>query len=219
VFSEQLPASIDGMMERAVGITLVALGAYVVVMLVRHGRDFRMRSRWMIAIVAARRAVRSVGRARASTEPAGSLVVEDQPPAVSVGVAPESRRVAAHRHRHPRAGAMPDDPFADYSTASAVGIGALHGIGAETPTQVVIFVGAAGATGAGAGVLLLACFIVGLLVSNTVVAAAATFGFVRSSGRFAVYATVSAITAGLSLAIGIAFLLGRGDVLPAIFRV
>ena len=64
--------------------------------------------------------------------------------------------------------------------------------------------------------LLLACFIVGLLASNTAVAAAATLGFLQSSRRFRVFATVSVITAASSLVIGALFLLGRGDVLPAI---
>ena len=42
VFSEQLPGSVDTVMERVVGLTLVALGAYVIVSLARHGRDFRI---------------------------------------------------------------------------------------------------------------------------------------------------------------------------------
>jgi hypothetical protein len=245
VFSEQLPGSVDAVMERAVGATLMALGAYVIISLVRHGRDFRMRSRWMLVIVGVRRTIRLIARKRAHMPQ--SVVIEhehghvhnhlhdhvhgdDAEPTyeqITAGVGPAQETVAAisvappsqgqmHRHRHRHAAAMPDDPFANYTVASALGIGALHGIGAETPTQVVIFVGAAGATGAGAGVLLLACFIVGLLASNTVVAATATLGFLQSSRRFPVYATVSVITAVSSLAIGALFLLGRTDVLPAI---
>src|SRR2546421_9196414 len=48
VLAERLPPSIDAVMERVVGATLVLLGVYVVVSLVRHGREFRMRSRWML---------------------------------------------------------------------------------------------------------------------------------------------------------------------------
>ncbi len=61
-------------------------------------------------------------------------------------------------------------------SAARSGIGALHGVGAETPTQVVVFVGAAGASGPVAGLCMLASFVVGLLVSNTAVAAITTFG-------------------------------------------
>src|SRR6478735_364928 len=55
VLAERLPAGIDAVMERFVGVTLVVLGCYVVYALVRHGRDFRMRSRWMLMLSAARR--------------------------------------------------------------------------------------------------------------------------------------------------------------------
>ena len=45
-------------MEKFVGVTLVLLGVYVLVALGRQGRDFRMRSRWMLVIDAGRRALR-----------------------------------------------------------------------------------------------------------------------------------------------------------------
>src|SRR5512133_3732497 len=45
LLGEQLPDSVDPIMERLVGLTLVALGVFVFVSLVRHGREFRMRSR------------------------------------------------------------------------------------------------------------------------------------------------------------------------------
>ena len=48
VFARRLPASIDATMERVVGATLIALGIYVVYSLIHNGRDFRMRSRWML---------------------------------------------------------------------------------------------------------------------------------------------------------------------------
>ena len=48
LLGEQLPDSIDTIMERLVGFTLVILGVFVFVSLIRHGREFRMRSRWML---------------------------------------------------------------------------------------------------------------------------------------------------------------------------
>ena len=56
---------------------------------------------------------------------------------------------------------MPDDPFVNYGRGTSFGVGMLHGIGAETPTQVLIFLAAAGAGGVAVGLLLLGCFIVG----------------------------------------------------------
>src|SRR5438477_4992373 len=67
VLAARLPSSVDGAMERFVGATLLLLGVYVFYSLIRHGRDFRMRSRWMLLFAAARRAARWA-RGRASAE-------------------------------------------------------------------------------------------------------------------------------------------------------
>ena len=45
MFAEELPSTADTIMERFVGATLIGLGGYVFYALIRHGRDFRMRSR------------------------------------------------------------------------------------------------------------------------------------------------------------------------------
>jgi high-affinity nickel-transport protein len=65
--------------------------------------------------------------------------------------------------------------------------------------------------------LLLACFLVGLLGSNTLIALAGNFGFLGASRNFKLYATVSVLTASFSLVIGTLFLFGRSTLLPAIF--
>src|SRR6266581_3214571 len=44
VLAQRLPDGVDAVMERFVGATLVILGCYVFYAVVRHGRDFRMRS-------------------------------------------------------------------------------------------------------------------------------------------------------------------------------
>jgi len=237
VLAEHLPAGIDHAMERVVGVTLLALGLYVIVSLVRHGREFRMRSRWMLVFAGARRLARWVRHGRA----AGAVVMIEHDhdhdpahhspgagdhhgpvPAVAATAEPEMagdrvRVMSAHRHRHRHIGALPEDPFPSYGRATAFGVGMLHGIGAETPTQVVIFATAAGAGGRVAGVLVLVAFLAGLLTSNSVVALAATFGFIGASKRFAVYAAVSMVTAVFSLAIGSLFVFGHGAALPALF--
>jgi high-affinity nickel-transport protein len=121
-----------------------------------------------------------------------------------------------HRHRHRHIAAMPADPSPTYGRLTAFSIGLLHGIGAETPTQVLLFLAAARAGGTAIGVLLLGCFLVGLLASNTVVALTATFGFLRASRNFALYATTSVVIAGFSLVVGAIFVLGHGAALPAL---
>jgi high-affinity nickel-transport protein len=211
-------------MEHLVGITLIVLAFYVFYAVVRHGRAFRMRSRWMLLFGAVQRGAR---RLQARTR--NVLVVEhehehsleeahaDAHPATVGGGVAGTRTGATHSHRHQHVGTMPDDPFGQYGRRSSFLVGMLHGFGAETPTQVLIFVAAAGAGGSAVGVLLLCCFLVGLVTSNTLVAAAGTFGFLSASHNFPLYVVVSLLTASFSLVIGVVFLLGRATVLPAFF--
>jgi hypothetical protein len=216
VAGDLLPASIDEVMGRVVGVTLIALGVYVVVSLVRHGRDFRLRSRWMLVFSGIRRGVRWA-RERAS-ERAPAAVAE---PALSpsAGVHPalwhhgHHGRPGHHHHGDPE----PDDTFMNYGTATSVGVGMIHGVGAETPTQVLIFLAAAGAGGALVGVVVLLAFIVGLLVSNSLITLGSAYGFLSASRNFAVYATVGLVVALFSLVVGVLFVLGQESVLPAFF--
>ena len=225
LLAEQLPAGLDAVMQRVVGATLVLLGVYVFVALVRHGREFRMRSRWMLIFAAVRRTARWARRA-AQTEvvvvthehahdPAERHPDAHQPAPVLVGA--PARAVTEHRHGHHHVGNVPDDPFMAYGRATAFGVGMIHGIGAETPTQVLLFLAAAGAGGKGEGLLLLGCFVVGLLSSNSLIALAGTFGFLRASRNWHLYVGVSLVTAVFSLGVGTLFLFGRSTVLPAFF--
>src|SRR5438552_2157759 len=59
---EHLPKGIDSVMTRVVGVTLLILGVYVLYSLIRHGRDFRLRSRWMLVFAGVRRGARWVKR-------------------------------------------------------------------------------------------------------------------------------------------------------------
>lgn len=101
-----------------------------------------------------------------------------------------------------------------YGVKTAYGIGMIHGIGAETGTQVVIITAAAGAGSTGMSVLSLGVFIVGLLVSNTVVALMTTVGFVSAKQRQSIYVAVGLFAAVFSLFVGTYFLLQSADALP-----
>ena len=109
-----------------------------------------------------------------------------------------------HTHTHSHT-----DPFVNYGTGTSLAVGALHGVGAETPTQVLIFLAAAGAGGAVAGVVTLGVFLVGLFAANSMLAVASASGFLAATKRFAVYATVSVITAAASLVLGVSYLSAR----------
>ena len=122
-------------------------------------------------------------------------------------------RIAAPTHAHVH-GHRGD---ADYTTKGAVGIGAIHGIGAETPTQVVVFLAAASAGGVMAGLAVLLAFVVGLVIANSVITFASVFGFASASRRPAVQIGLGVFTAAMSIGIGVLFLMGSDAALPAFF--
>lgn len=220
VLGENLPEGIDSAMERVVGVTLIVLGVYVFVALVRHGREFRMRSRWMLIFAGARNLYRRFRpTARAEREP---VHVHGQDGSVAVAVAEDipvsdwhhghHGRPGHHHHDHPE-----PDAFMNYGKRTAFAVGMVHGVGAETPTQLIIFITIAGAGGHIAGEILLAMFLIGLLTSNSLITMGTAFGFVRASKNWTLYLTVALLTATFSLVIGTLFVLGRGTVLPALF--
>jgi high-affinity nickel-transport protein len=190
VAGRHLPSSVDTVMEHVVGATLIALGVFIVVSLARNGRDFRMRSRWMLVF----RAVRRLGE-------------WIRTPASSVALAPTVT---------PQAASSNHDAFASYGVVTSVSIGALHGIGAETPTQVLLLVAAGSAGGTGAGLILLGAFLFGLFGSNSVVATAAALGFLRASRNFAFYASVSVVAGAASIFVGALLFFGRSNLLPSL---
>ena len=65
-------------------------------------------------------------------------------------------------------------------------------------------------------VALLGCFLVGLVLANTVVAAASTFGFGRVVGHPRVLMGLAAVTAAFSLVVGTLLLIGAGATLPPV---
>jgi membrane protein DedA with SNARE-associated domain len=82
---------------------------------------------------------------------------------------------------------------------------------------VLIVLAAAGAGGTSAGLMTLAVFLLGLFAANSALAIASASGFLASTKRFPVYATVSAITAAASLVLGVSYLIGKDAWIPALF--
>jgi high-affinity nickel permease len=110
--------------------------------------------------------------------------------------------------------ARPADETWNYSSTSVFMIGVVHGLGAETPSQLMIFLLAANLGGTAKGFVGLAMFIAGLLVMNTLMTASAVglFGFSSRLPRFQF--AVTALTAIYSLAVGAVFLFGSSSLLP-----
>ncbi len=259
LFGAAIPDSLDTWMGRIVGATLVGLGVWVLVELGRKGRNFRLRSRWMLVIdgtFAGLRRVRNTATGRhitvehqhdhdhdqscedashgapgahdhAHVSAGAELPAEvelsvdaEMTVAEPVGVGGFRGRVAAlrrHQHTHPHAHdlALPDTPDARYGHGTATGIGMLHGVGVESPTQIAVFVASTSIGGKGLGLVLLLGWVVGLVIANSGLALLAGAGLLKPDRNFAIYATLAVVVAVLSIAMGTLFLFDL-DVLPAI---
>ncbi len=181
IVGAQLPDWVDPLMARVVGLTLLVLGVWVYVSLynyLRHGTEFRLRSRWMLVFDVVRHGWRRF-----------------------------QARLHGHEHVEPL-------EMSSYGPRTAFGVGMIHGIGAETGTQVLLIAAIGGATSLGLGVPMMLAFIVGLLLSNTLIVIISASGFLASQARRGVYITVGAVAGGFSLVIGSAFLFGIETWLP-----
>ncbi|MCL2661163.1 MAG: hypothetical protein FWD64_11700 [Acidobacteriaceae bacterium] len=104
------------------------------------------------------------------------------------------------------------DAFAfQYDQSSVFVVGILHGLGAETPTQLMFFLLAANLGGTSRGFLGMICFIAGLLLMNTFMTASASGIFASSKRRPYVQTVITSLTAAYSFVIGFVFLLGISD--------
>ena len=213
---ERIPAGLDAVLGKVVGGTLILLAGYLLYSLIRYGKDYRLRSRWMM-LLDATRALRA--RMRGSQEivefehehdhvhdAAHSHHHEERDRGSMVAAAAPVSVAARHRHVHRHVAPLPSDPFAGYGTTSALVIGMLHGVGAETPTQVLLFLTAAGVGGTTAGLTVLVSFIAGLFTSNTAVALVSAFGFGSSRKAPGLYVALGVLTAAFSLYLGVSFL-------------
>jgi len=176
-----LPDWIDPIMGRLVGATLVFLGVYVFVSVyhyLRHGGDFRLRSRWMLVFDGARYGWRRL-------------------------------QAWIHGHQHV-------DPLeaSSYGPRTAFGVGMIHGIGAETASQALLIAAVGGAAGAGLGVPMLLAFVIGLVISNTIIVVLTATGFLASQAGTRVYVAVGVLAGAFSLWIGALFVFGAEGSLP-----
>ncbi len=182
-----LPAHLDAIGERLVGLTLIVLAAYVLISFVRTrqtgaGHQHIPRSRIALLITGARYAGWRV------------------------------RRVWNRSLERP-------DAFAfRYDRSSVFVVGIIHGLGAETPSQLLLFLLAANLGGTSRGFIGLLCFIAGLLTMNTLMTASASGIFAGSAQRPRVQALVTSLAAAYSFVVGLIFLFGTSDRLPALLH-
>lgn len=103
-----------------------------------------------------------------------------------------------------------------YGTTSTFLVGVIHGLGAETPTQILLFLMAANLGGTAAGLLGLLMFIIGLLVMNTLMCASAAGIFSAALARPNALRAVTLMTSAYSIVVGVIFLFGSAWRLPSL---
>jgi hypothetical protein len=103
-----------------------------------------------------------------------------------------------------------------YGSTSTFLVGVIHGFGAETPTQILLFLMAANLGGVGAGLLGLLMFILGLLLMNTLMCASAAGLFSAILSRPNALRALTLATSAYSIVVGAIFLLGSPSKLPSL---
>jgi len=161
--------------------------------------------------------------------------------ALGIGVVAGILRRDAHGHRHTRVESRlavaingllwaawrtrrlwnPELPQPDrfrwmYTGKSVFAIGMLHGIGAETPSQLGLFFLAKSLGGTANGILGLAAFCVGLVAMNGLMTASLGGAFKASGHHPHFYQAIAWTGAAYSCVIGTIFLLGISARLPSL---
>ena len=103
---------------------------------------------------------------------------------------------------------QPVTAFADgFGHSSAFLVGIVHGVGAETPSQLLVFLLAAGLGSAARGLIGLGVFILGLVLMNGLMCALAV-KLLAAAGRKVWLPVITGFTAAYSIAVGCVFLFG-----------
>jgi len=111
---------------------------------------------------------------------------------------------------------VPVDQNLNYTGPIAFGVGVIHGFGAETPSQLALFLLAANLGGVGKGFAGMTMFLIGLLVMNTIMTASASGLFHVGAFRPKMMRIMMGLTAAYSFVVGCIFLLGSSGYLPPI---
>ena len=119
---------------------------------------------------------------------------------------------AAHHHVHKHELFLDQDSL---SSPTAIGVGVLHGIGVETPTQIAIFVATTQATGKAGGLLILVFWVVGLILANSAIALLSISANDWLRTHTVVYRVLAAIIGIVSVIVGILVLIEKDGILPA----
>ncbi len=121
------------------------------------------------------------------------------------------RRITARLHGHEHVEPL---EMSSYGPKTAFGVGMIHGVGAETGTQVLLIAAVGGAASAGLGIPMLLAFVLGLLISNFAIVIMTSVGFVASQTRERIYVVVGLIAGVFSLVLGTVYVIGMDAIVP-----
>ncbi len=106
-----------------------------------------------------------------------------------------------------------------YGNRASYIIGMIHGIGAETPSQMLLFalaISAGAAARTQVGAIIIVMYSLGLVITNTLMGALGAYGYIKSSERQRLYRSAAFVTGSFSMVIGILFLFGGVSYLPGL---
>lgn len=172
LMSLSFPESLDSVMGKVVGFTLLVLGLYVFYSLYKYGDGVRLLPRWAIIFY-------------------GILKVFDWITAKFTGKPAKERKLVLN-----------------YGNASTYTIGMIHGVGAETPSQMYMFALAltAGIRSTDVAAIVIIAFALGLVITNTIMGVLGAYGYV-SVGK-SIYKYLAFFTATFSIILGLFFMIG-----------
>ena len=175
-----LPNWVNNVMEPVVGITLIILGLWLISSIILHGKNYKMKSRWMMIFEIINKLYNII------------------------------YNKISHKHHHPHIKSTDT-----YGAKTAFSVGLIHGIGAETPTQVLLFVSVAGVGGSLIGSLLVLAFVLGLFLSNTAIVLVSVTSFSGVHDHPYIRLILGFTSAVFSLIVGTLFLFHKTNFLPA----
>ncbi len=95
-------------------------------------------------------------------------------------------------------------------------IGILHGLGAETGSQILLITSMGGIKENNLAIIMLVAFVTGLLVSNTLIAIISKTAFASSKKLNYIYVILGILTFCFNIVIGLHFILGKASNLPGL---
>jgi high-affinity nickel-transport protein len=210
-----VPESVDTTLMYFIGFSLIALGVWVLTGIFFQGSNFRLKSRWMLIRDGLFKGLKRIQR----TSSGRSISVEH-----SHGHEHErdfelhdhahgvKATDSSHRHVHKHELLLDNESI---SSPTAIGVGVLHGIGVETPTQIAIFVATTQATGKAGGLLILLFWVVGLILANSAIALLSIGANNWRRTHTVFYRVLAAIIGIVSVIVGILVLIEKDGILPA----